>query len=230
MCGFLVYKEKGDNSKISRRGPDCTNVYKRSNLTFVHNLLSVTGDFAPQPFVEDDIVCLYNGQVYNQPYSRTDGEVLIPLYRQHGTTFARHLDGEFAIALYDFRNAIAIFATDPFNTKPLFINGIECASYRSGVGGEKAAPNEIVVKGFDGTVLERAPVLWLSAEAKNRHYKAPLRERVNRSATRVDELVVSEHSGQLQDGPELSSENGRPVKATRCQELICIYHEDVVRL
>jgi len=158
MCGFLVYKEKGDNSRISRRGPDCTNVYRRSGVTFVHNLLSVTGDFTPQPFVEDDIVCLYNGQIYNQPYSRTDGEVLISLYRQHGVTFARHLDGEFAIALYDFRNALAIFATDPFKTKPLFINGIECASYRSGVGGEKAKPNEILVKRFDGTVLERAQV------------------------------------------------------------------------
>jgi asparagine synthetase B (glutamine-hydrolysing) len=158
MCGFLVYKEKGDNSRISRRGPDATNVFKTSGLTFVHNLLSITGDFTPQPFVEDDIVCVYNGQIYNQPFSKSDGEVLIPLYRQHGITFARHLDGEFAVALYDFRNAIAIFATDPFRTKPLFINGIECASYRSGVGGEKAKPNEILVKDFNGTVLERAPV------------------------------------------------------------------------
>jgi len=158
MCGFLAYTDNGDNSRISRRGPDCTNVYRRSGVTFVHNLLSVTGDFTPQPFVDDDVVCLYNGQIYNQSYSRTDGEVLIPLYRQHGATFARHLDGEFAVALYDFRNAIAIFATDPFKTKPLFINGIECASYRSGVGGEKARPNEILIKGFDGTVLERTPV------------------------------------------------------------------------
>jgi asparagine synthetase B (glutamine-hydrolysing) len=158
MCGFLVYMEKGDNSRICRRGPDSTNVFKISGLTFVHNLLSITGDFTPQPFVEDDIVCLYNGQIYNQPFSKSDGEVLIPLYRQHGITFARYLDGEFAVALYDFQNAIAVFATDPFRTKPLFINGIECASYRSGVGGEKAQPNEILVKDFNGTVLERAPV------------------------------------------------------------------------
>ena len=153
MCGFLVYKKKGDNSRISRRGPDCTNVYRRSGVTFVHNLLSVTGGFAPQPFVEDGIVCLYNGQVYNQPYSRTDGEVLISLYRQHGVTFARHLDGEFAIALYDFRKAIAIFATDPFKTKPLFIDGIECASYRSGVGGEGLSRRLLKLSGGSGDIL-----------------------------------------------------------------------------
>ena len=96
------------------------------------------------------MVCVYNGQIYNHQFSKTDGEVLIPLYREYGPTFATRLSGEFAIALYDFRNDLVVFATDPFKTKPLFINGIECASYRSGVGGQKAGPNEIVVKRFDG--------------------------------------------------------------------------------
>lgn len=158
MCGFLVYRDHGDNSRISRRGPDCTNAYSHGGLTFVHNLLSLTGDFTPQPFVDGGIVCLYNGQIYNQPYARTDGEVLVPLYRQHGPGFAQQLDGEFAIALYDFERGLAVFATDPFKTKPLFVNGIECASYRSGVGGEKASPNEIRIAALDGTVLDRLPV------------------------------------------------------------------------
>ena len=128
MCGFLVYRNTGDNSRIRLRGPDGTNVFARAGLTFVHNLLSVTGDFTPQPFVDGDIVCVYNGQIYNQPFSRTDGEVLIPLYKEHGSGFARHLEGEFAIALYDFRNGLAVSATEPFKTKSLFINGIECVS------------------------------------------------------------------------------------------------------
>ncbi|MBA3884332.1 MAG: hypothetical protein H0X67_01215 [Acidobacteria bacterium] len=158
MCGFLVYTKAGDNSRIRLRGPDCTNVFKAGGLTFVHNLLNVTGAFTPQPFVEDDVVCLFNGEIYNHPFTHTDGEVLIPLYRQHGVNFARYLDGEFAIALYDFRKSIAVFATDPFKTKPLFINGIECSSYRSGVDGTPAAPNEILVKNLSGRVLERAAV------------------------------------------------------------------------
>jgi asparagine synthetase B (glutamine-hydrolysing) len=155
MCGFLVYATKGDNSRIRLRGPDCTNVVRSGGLTFVHNLLNVTGAFTPQPFVDADVVCLYNGEIYNQPYRHTDGEVIIPLYRKHGVNFARYLDGEFAIALYDFRESIAIFVTDPFKTKPLFINGVECSSYRSGVGGCTAAPNEIVVTRLDGSVLDR---------------------------------------------------------------------------
>src|SRR5262245_61952577 len=157
MCGFLVSAAGGDNSKIKLRGPDCTNVLKVGGLKFIHNLLNVTGAFTPQPFVADEIVCVYNGEIYNQPFVRSDGEVLIPLYKRYGTHFAKALDGEFSIALYDFEKSIAIFATDPFKTKPLFINGIECATYRSGVGGEKANPNEILVKNFDGHVLERTP-------------------------------------------------------------------------
>jgi asparagine synthetase B (glutamine-hydrolysing) len=158
MCGFLVYSSSGDNSRIRLRGPDHTNVVRLSGLTFVHNLLHVTGQFTPQPFIDGDVVCVYNGEIYNQTFHETDGEVIIPLYRQHGVNFARYLDGEFAIALYDFKESIAVFVTDPFKTKPLFLNGIECSSYRSGVGGHAAAPNQVLVTRLDGTVLERAPL------------------------------------------------------------------------
>lgn len=158
MCGFLVYATSGDNTRIRRRGPDCTNAVAIDGLTFVHNLLHVTGTFTPQPFVDGDVVCVYNGELYNHAFQKTDGEVIIPLYRKHGVNFARHLDGEYAIALYDFKESIAVFATDPFKTKPLFINGIECSSYRSGVGGDPAAPNEILVIGLNGAVLSREAV------------------------------------------------------------------------
>jgi asparagine synthetase B (glutamine-hydrolysing) len=158
MCGFLVHSGDGDNSRVRLRGPDATTILDRDGLTFVHNLLSVTGVETPQPFVDGDIVCVYNGEIYNHPFVRSDGEVLIPLYREYGPSFASHLDGEFALALYDFSRGQVVFATDPFKSKPLFINGIECASYRSAIGGEKAAPNEILVKAMDGTVLARQPV------------------------------------------------------------------------
>src|SRR5579871_1909502 len=155
MCGFLVHRGDGNDSHIRHRGPDRVNVLRRGGFTFVHHLLHVTGTPTVQPFVDGDIVCVYNGEIYNHPFARTDGEVIVPLYRRYGTSFARHLDGEFAIALYDFGAGVAVFATDPFKTKPLFVNGAQCASYRSGVGGEPAAPNEIVVTRLDGSILQR---------------------------------------------------------------------------
>ena len=154
MCGLLVFRGKGDNSRIRLRGQDHTNEVKMGGLTFIHNLLSVTGEFTPQPYVDGDIVCLYNGEIYNHKYARSDGEVLIPLYRERGPLFAIDLDGEFAIALYDFKEGIAVFATDPFGTKPLFVNGVECGSYRSGVGGERLKANHVrVVRLSDGSAV-----------------------------------------------------------------------------
>jgi asparagine synthetase B (glutamine-hydrolysing) len=118
-------------------------------FTFVHYLLHVTGQLTPQPFVDGDVICLYNGEIYNQPYSRSDGEVIIPLYRKYGTQFAQHLDGEFAIAIYDFKQEIAIFCTDSFGTKPLWTKGLNVASYESCFGGCETPPNTIIVRPFD---------------------------------------------------------------------------------
>ena len=145
MCGILISKRwNADNSFIQRRGPDCTTSMSINGFHFTHNLLHVTGQRTPQPFVDRDIVCVYNGEIYNHAYRDSDGEILIPLYREYGEDFVRHLDGEFAVALYDFGRGIAIFATDPFSSKPLWRNGAQAASYHSGVGGAQVSPDTIV--------------------------------------------------------------------------------------
>jgi asparagine synthetase B (glutamine-hydrolysing) len=97
--------------------------------------------------VNGNIVCLYNGEIYNQPYQTSDGEVLIPLYKHYGEDFIRHLDGEFAIALFDFDNHTAIFSTDAFRTKPIWGNEYGVASYKSGIGdGGPLAPNTTMIR------------------------------------------------------------------------------------
>src|SRR5260221_3447661 len=150
MCGFLVYKKAGNNYFIQKRGQDFTNEVRINGFTFIHNLLSITGDFSPQPYIDGNIVCLYNGEIYNHKYVKSDGENLIPLYKKYGTDFPKCLDGEWAIALYDFDKKLAVFATDLFATKPIWRNGLEAGSYESGVGGKKIPANTIEVVHFDG--------------------------------------------------------------------------------
>lgn len=174
MCGILVHKGKGNNSKIKFRGQDLAYEFKHNEFTFIHNLLSVTGQIMRQPFrdEENEIICVYNGEIYNHPFELSDGEVLIPLYKQYGNDFVKHLDGEFAIALYDFKKRIAIFATDPFATKPLYVNGAECGSYLSGVGGEKIRPNTIRITDMDaGTFTEDIIHEWDWTNQHKNHYK-----------------------------------------------------------
>lgn len=157
MCGFVVAKSNDANHFfIQRRGPDLSRSCEINGFFFTHHLLHITGDSLPQPFVDGGVVCVYNGEIYNHPYKTSDGEVLIPLYRKYGESFINHLDGEFAIALYDFRRQIALFATDPFATKPLWVNGSEAASYRSGIGGSFLPPNTLRILNLqDNTYEER---------------------------------------------------------------------------
>lgn len=160
MCGILVYKNRGNNFFIQKRGQDLTNEVHKNGFTFIHNLLHVTGELTPQPYMDSDIVCLYNGEIYNHKFIRCDGENIIPLYKKYGLDFPKHLDGEWAIALYDFKNKIALFITDLFATKPLWRNGLECGSYESGVGGHKIPANTIEVVHFDGTEESKSIHEW----------------------------------------------------------------------
>jgi asparagine synthetase B (glutamine-hydrolysing) len=96
-------------------------------VTFVHNLLSISGAFTPQPFVEGNVVALHNGEIYNYGDYASDGLVIIPTYKDKGIHFTREFDGEFAVVLADFDQNYIIFSTDLFKTKPLFyaVNGNE---------------------------------------------------------------------------------------------------------
>src|SRR5579872_1302228 len=110
MCSILFTSKTIENLEFVNyfnrfRGPDKTNSITKEGYTFVHNLLSITGTFAVQPFVNGDVVCIYNGEIYNYKefgdYA-SDGEALIPLYFEHGDKFTSLLDGEFSILLVDF--------------------------------------------------------------------------------------------------------------------------------
>ncbi len=123
------------NKFLKFRGPDAT-IHKTINgVFFLHNLLSITGDFTTQPIIDNDIILLFNGQIYNQPRYSCDTLSIIPLYKEHGVNFVKHLDGEFAIVLVDFKEKIAIITSDVFGTKPLFIGldgkDIGASTYRS---------------------------------------------------------------------------------------------------
>ena len=109
MCSFLFTDKEVDDLEYTNhfmkfRGPDSTNSIDVNGYTFVHNILSITGEFTEQPFVDydDQIVCIYNGEIYNHEDFgdyKSDGECLIPLYKKYGDKFVKELDGEFAIAV-----------------------------------------------------------------------------------------------------------------------------------
>ena len=127
MCSFLLTTKDVENlPQINRllqlRGPDSTNIKNINGITFLHNLLSITGAWTSQPLLEDDVVVLFNGEIYNFDGFDNDTKCLIPLYKEYGEQFTKLLDGEFALALVDFNKRILLISTDTFKTKPLFFS------------------------------------------------------------------------------------------------------------
>ena len=177
MCSFIFSDKKiNDLESINFynkfRGPDFTNHDEHFGFTFIHNLLSITGDFTVQPFLDEDIVCLYNGEIYNHELFgnyKSDGECLIPLYKNYGTSFVKKLDGEFAIVLLDMKKKILIISTDTFKTKPIFYSigkdNLSCSSYSTPLvkmgynDVKKMEPNSTLVIDIDtGNIIEKLTV------------------------------------------------------------------------
>lgn len=126
MCGFGVSNIKNldkVNKFCQKRGPDVTSTSIIKDVQFLHNLLHITGTRITQPFTKNDIVCVFNGEIYNYKSFGTyksDGESIIDVYQSHGDSFVSLLDGEFAICLIDFSKQKIIVAVDTFSCKPLW--------------------------------------------------------------------------------------------------------------
>ena len=164
MCSFIFSSKEptSDANHLSQlRGPDETKMMEINGHYFLHNLLSITGEFTPQPFVEEEreTVAMYNGEIYNAGDYPSDGYVLITRYFQFGFRMPCHLDGEFALCLVDYRNQKILLSTDVFATKPLWWciddGQIGVASYESALlelgfrEPKKVPANTRMLIGFD---------------------------------------------------------------------------------
>tara|TARA_Y100001938_G_C8099750_1_gene440753 strand:- start:5281 stop:6585 length:1305 start_codon:yes stop_codon:yes gene_type:complete len=147
MCSFIVTNESLEaheeaNRFAKFRGPDQTNLEKVNGINFLHNLLHITGEYTLQPIIDDDVVVIFNGEIYNfKDFGdfTSDSFSIVESYRRHGVEFAKFLDGEFAICVVDFRLNKIIISVDPFSCKPLWYSftdsNFAIASYESQIKG-----------------------------------------------------------------------------------------------
>ena len=150
-------RREADHGLIARRSPQPAHSLELEGYRFTHYPSGPGAAAAPQPLVDGDVVCVFDGAHYDGDGSRLGGEALIPLYRRHGEELAHHLDGDFALALYDFGRRVLLLINGPFGTKPLFSKGTEAASRRGALGGgERVAPNAVTVVDLDTGEHRRA--------------------------------------------------------------------------
>ncbi len=120
---------------LAHRGPDADGFYVDGSTGLGHRRLSIidlqTGD---QPLSNEDgsVWVVFNGEIYNFLDIRaelagrghvfktgTDTEVIVHGYEEWGDDVVEHLDGMFALAVWDGRARRLLLARDRFGTKPL---------------------------------------------------------------------------------------------------------------
>ena len=146
MCGILGFScfngslNLSDSlSKLGHRGPDDSGIFenKSCEIGLAHARLSILdlSSLGHQPMVDesDEVVIVFNGEIYNYRELRTeleadglsfrsqsDTEVLLKLYLVHGEKMLPLLNGIFAFAVWDRKERLLHLARDRMGKKPLY--------------------------------------------------------------------------------------------------------------
>ncbi len=139
MCGFSGIVRGNANLKesinlISHRGPDARGFYSDEDVSMGFCRLKILdlSDRANQPFQYDNLVMVFNGEIYNhrelkrdlREYefrTHSDTEVLIYTFHKFGFREAlRRIEGMFSIALYDRGEKKLYLVRDRVGIKPLY--------------------------------------------------------------------------------------------------------------
>ena len=125
-------------NKGKNRGPEFSKLQKINVGTlFGFHRLAINGlnDVSNQPIIIGDVALICNGEIYNYkelynlmnvtPYTDSDCEVIIHLYRKYGIEQTlQMLDGVFSFILCDYninlKDSILYVARDPFGVRPLY--------------------------------------------------------------------------------------------------------------
>lgn len=148
MCGIVCafrLKEPADKLRlqvldmaktIRHRGPDWSGIFSNDKAILAHERLAIVDPTSGrQPLLSEDgnLVLATNGEIYNHLELRkqfegkynfrtkSDCEVILPLFEQKGAGFLDEMNGIFGFALYDIKNDRYLIARDHMGIIPLYI-------------------------------------------------------------------------------------------------------------
>jgi len=144
ICGIVGSNGLGPDSRdlvrsmcasIIHRGPDDEGYYFDEQAALGMRRLSIIDlQTGHQPISNEDgtVWTVYNGEIFNFPAlreellanghrftTRSDTEVIVHLYEEHGPEFMHKLNGMFAIALWDKARRRFLLVRDRLGVKPL---------------------------------------------------------------------------------------------------------------
>jgi len=126
------------NKLLSHRGPDDEGYFNDEYISLAFNRLSIIDlNAGNQPIIKNDIISIFNGEIYNFKLIRkeletlnykfetnTDSEIIPYAFNEWGVNFVKKLSGMFSIALYDRKKGKTYLFRDRVGIKPLFYSDI----------------------------------------------------------------------------------------------------------
>ncbi|HOW10278.1 MAG TPA: asparagine synthase B [Bacteroidales bacterium] len=124
------------SKRVRHRGPDWSGIFSCEKAILAHERLSIVDpQSGRQPLYSKDknLILAVNGEIYNHQdirkryektyefQTRSDCEVILPLYRDKGPDFLEEMNGIFAFALYDREKDCYLIARDHIGIIPLYM-------------------------------------------------------------------------------------------------------------
>lgn len=163
MCGIIGWVSFDRNLEVEQqvieemtatmapRGPDDRGIWLSRHVALGHRRLAVIDpEGGRQPMQADGVTLIYSGEVYNHLdlradletrghrfTTRCDTEVVLRGFLEWGETMATHLNGMYALALWDDQKQELVLLRDRLGIKPLYYHrtrdGVLFASEPKGI-------------------------------------------------------------------------------------------------
>ena len=134
-------------SMLRHRGPEESGIYIDQDIGLGHARLSIIGlDDGTQPICNEDetLWIIYNGEIFNYIELRddlekkghifttqTDTEVILHLYEEMGPACLNELNGQFAFAIWDYRERRSFFWPGTMSGYAPYISPFKMAGFIS---------------------------------------------------------------------------------------------------
>lgn len=121
---------------LHHRGPESAGVWSDGPVALGHarlSIIDIQGGMQPMANEDGTVWAIVNGEVFNfvelraellraghRFRTRSDSEVIVHLYEDHGTGLLEMLNGQYAFAVWDGRRRRLFLARDRLGVRPLF--------------------------------------------------------------------------------------------------------------
>jgi asparagine synthase (glutamine-hydrolysing) len=163
---------------LVHRGPDDEGYYHAAGIGLGHRRLSIidlTAGHQPLANEDETIWVAFNGEIFNYRELRielarqghrlrtaSDTETIVHLYEQYGLDFVDHLNGQFAIALWDGPRRRLVLARDRVGIRPLFYANLPNGDLLFASEAKAILAHGAVRAEVDPTALAQLSTFWVT--------------------------------------------------------------------